>query len=184
MTKEGLLESVRSMISPDIASPEVVTAFLERIKEGSLAREENPESHFGVFFAPIDFVAKKVFIGHHKKSGLWLFNGGHLAEGELPLDTAEREMGEEWGENYGSVEIAGPELLTIAAVNIPQVRCRTHFDIWYFVSTDLKGFTPRMENLAQEFYEWSWMSIDGAKREVTDYSVRRALAIIETKFGI
>lgn len=178
---EQFLEAIKR---DGIASPIVKAAFIKRIKAGGLSREENPYEHFGVFFAPIDFAAKKVFIGHHIKSGLWLFNGGHLAQGELPLDTAKREMEEEWGENYGLVEIHGPELLTITPVNIPQIKCRKHFDIWFFVNTDERNFSPQIENLAKEFYQWGWMRIDEARRKVLDYQIQHALAVIEARFSI
>jgi len=59
-------------------SDEVAVKFRQRLKEGKLTKNENPESHFCAYFAACDFKAEQLFIGHHIKSGLWLFNGGHI----------------------------------------------------------------------------------------------------------
>lgn len=40
---------------------------------------------------------EKVLLIHHKKLGIWLAPGGHVEEGEMPHQTAEREFYEETG---------------------------------------------------------------------------------------
>lgn len=89
----------------------VARQFIQRAKEGELTREENPISHFCVFLAGIDSTSKEVFIGHHKKSDKWLFNGGHIERSETPFEAVKREMAEEWGTDY--IFPSFPELLTI-----------------------------------------------------------------------
>ena len=69
--------------------------FEKRLLEGKLTRDENPTSHFCVYFSAFDPKSQKVFIGFHKKSRLWLFNGGHMDKGETPMEAIKREMGEE-----------------------------------------------------------------------------------------
>ena len=39
----------------------------------------------------------KVLLLHHKKIGMWLQPGGHIEDGELPHETAKREVKEETG---------------------------------------------------------------------------------------
>lgn len=51
------------------AGDPIQAAFLERAQQGAPTRDENPQTHFCVYFAAYDPVAQKVFIGHHKKSG-------------------------------------------------------------------------------------------------------------------
>lgn len=121
-------------IHDEICSDNVAQQCLTRVKEGKLTRDENPTSHFNVFFAAYDPGMKQIFIGHHKKAELWLFNGGHIDKGESPEQALEREIGEECGLQMSSETIGKPLLLTICNIRESvRHRCRTHYDIWYFV---------------------------------------------------
>lgn len=159
---EILRESIVG-ITEENSSSSVVPEFLERIKEGKLIRDENPESHFCSYFAGYDPDAKKVFIGHHKKSGLWLFNGGHIDENESPIDTVKREMVEEWGVGVNIEKIGKPKLLTITSINQPNIACKKHYDIWYFVPLDEKTFNPDPKLMETEFYQAGWKTIEEAR---------------------
>jgi 8-oxo-dGTP pyrophosphatase MutT (NUDIX family) len=48
---------------------------------------------------------KKVLLIKHKKLGLWLNPGGHIDEGELPHEAAEREFFEETGVKVKAVDV-------------------------------------------------------------------------------
>ena len=61
---------------------------------------------------------------HHKKSGLWLFNGGHIDKGENPEQALRRGMGEEWGEIVDLQIIGEPKLLTITTIVNPVIKCK------------------------------------------------------------
>ena len=76
--KDELLKIVGSNDFNDVS-----LKYKDRIKQGDFTRDENPASHFCVYFASFDENKKEIFIGHHKKSGLWLFNGGHIDKGEI-----------------------------------------------------------------------------------------------------
>ncbi|NTU99338.1 hypothetical protein HGA64_05055, partial [Candidatus Falkowbacteria bacterium] len=52
---------------------DIVEKFRQRMVDDKLTKQENPQSHFCVYFAACDFDSKQVFMGHHIKSGLWLF---------------------------------------------------------------------------------------------------------------
>ena len=72
--------------------------YVKRVtKGGLLTRDENPESHFCVYFLPYNQKTNEVFIIHHKKSGLWLSPGGHIDKGEDLLRAVNREISEELG---------------------------------------------------------------------------------------
>jgi len=45
------------------------------------------------FIALFAIISKTSFIGYYIKSDLWLFNGGHIAEGEILWETVVREIG-------------------------------------------------------------------------------------------
>ena len=77
-----LTSEVKSIIKDGIAREPVLLRFTERLKEGGLTRDEKPETHFCAYFLPYDEEIKKIFIIHHKKSGLWLSPGGHIDKGE------------------------------------------------------------------------------------------------------
>ena len=127
-------QATRILITQQLAEEKITKAFLTRLGEGALTRDENPATHFCVFFAGYDPVAKQVFLGHHKKSGLWLFNGGHIDQGETPTEALKREIREEWGIRVSTKTIGAPKLLTLTHVlPNPKISCPHHYDIWYFV---------------------------------------------------
>lgn len=129
------------------------------------AKKENELSHMCTYFAPYDPVAKEIFIGHHKKSGLWLTNGGHIEIGETLRETLKREIDEEWGLKYEDFEIPEPALLTICPIDNPEKqKCREHFDIWHFIPVNKNAFHPSAEKLAEEFHEAKWFSFDDAMK--------------------
>ena len=156
-------------------SPGVSRLFLERLEEGLLTRDENPASHFCVYFLPFNSKKGKVFIVHHKKSRLWLSPGGHIDKGEELLTTLNREMDEELGVKGFFKEAPEPFLLTITPIENSTQPCKTHFDIWYLVNTDGSVFqiNPR------EFHDTKWMTIDEAEKIVTDYANKKALEFLK-----
>jgi 8-oxo-dGTP pyrophosphatase MutT (NUDIX family) len=143
--------------------------FLRRLDVGALTKDEDQENHFCVYFAGLDPVAKMVFIGHHKKSGLWLFNGGHMDRDETPSQSLRREIGEEWGESFKIGNIPSPGLLTITEIdNRPKQTCRRHYDIWFFIPLDKNNFAPDRSLLSLEFYENGWKTLAEALILVKD----------------
>jgi hypothetical protein len=68
-------------ITSEFPNSSLTSEFVARANEGQPTIDENPISHFCVYFAGFDPETKKVFIGHHKKADQWLFNGGHIDRG-------------------------------------------------------------------------------------------------------
>lgn len=161
------------------AEPAIRTAFLERIETGAASRDENVLSHFCTYFAAYDPARQLVFIGRHIKSGLWLFNGGHLDKNESPLQALKREIGEEWGSNIKIANIDPPKLLTITKIDNSVQPCKIHFDIWYFLAFDSQNFNPDRELLAKEFHEWGWKNFETARSLVKDQNTLKAIGDIE-----
>jgi 8-oxo-dGTP pyrophosphatase MutT (NUDIX family) len=180
---ENNLNNELQALIKDHFSGEIALQFTQRLTEGSLTKEENPQSHLCVYFAACDFTAKKVFIGHHIKSGEWLFNGGHIDQGESLHQAVTREIDEEWGTDLDQYRLNTPELLTITPIDNPTKQtCTLHFDVWFFVNLDLKTFTPDSNKLLKEFHEVSWMSINKAKELVTDPATLEALDYINSNY--
>lgn len=182
---ERLANEINNILSTEIVvTNEVRQQYLQRLAEGKPTRDENPQTHFCVYFAGFDPKTSEVFVGHHKKSGLWLFNGGHIDEGETPTEALFREIGEEWGDakTIGLPEdaVGRPELLTITEMDNPTKQtCRRHYDIWHFVWADRNTFRPDQEKLDKEFHETRWVTLDEARKLVTDPSTLEAIDYLE-----
>ena len=178
-----LAAQLKKIAGSTVGKEKVKREFLKRLGKGSLTRDENPLTHFCVYFAAYDPENQQVFIGHHKKSGLWLFNGGHIDEGELPLEALEREVKEEWGEN---VQLDGgytPSLLTITEIdNLAKQKCRLHYDIWYFIPLSKNSFIPDENLLEKEFHQTGWKAISEAGQLIKDINTLTALEEIQKLF--
>lgn len=163
----------------------VAVKFIERVESDSdLTRDEDPNTHFCVFFAAYDPKEKQIFVGHHKKSGLWLFNGGHIDHEETLENALEREIDEEWGLEMSANLIGAPQLLTITEIDNPTKQaCTRHYDIWYFVPVSKDDFSPRKELLATEFHTNSWLKPNDARNIITDPSTLEAITTIERMFS-
>lgn len=180
---ERLAEQLRGIIDDSICSQEVGREFFRRLEKGKLTRDENPVSHYCVYFAAYDPKAREVFIGHHKKSGLWLFNGGHIDEGESPAETLVREAMEEWGQEWKAEEVPNPSLLTITEIDISTKQtCRRHYDIWYLLPVNRSTFEVDGDKLAKEFHETGWKSIGEVRTLITDPNTLEAVDVIEESF--
>lgn len=171
-------EELKELLASGRCPEKMVSAFSDRLRQGELSRDENPESHLCAYFAAYD-PKGKVFIGHHKKSGLWIFNGGHVDRGENLRRTVAREIGEEWGLDSARFEIGQPRFLTITDIDNPaKQRCRIHYDAWFFIPTDGEKFEPDPERLLSEFHEAGWKGLDEAKDLVNDANTSEALDFI------
>lgn len=179
----NLTEEIRTLIrQPIYANSHSPMKWLNRLEQGALTRDENPHSHFCVYFLPFNPETEKLFIIHHKKSGLWLAPGGHIDKEENLFRTLSREVMEELGLNnihtgYRTVEIF---LLTITPINhsIQRQTCQEHFDIWYRFPADGSDFQvdPR------EFHSTLWVTIAEARKLVTDPANLQAIALMEKLF--
>lgn len=175
-------DELKQILRETVASDAVKKMFLSRLAKGALTRDENPKSHFCTYFPAYDSRFKEVFIGLHKKSGLWLFNGGHIDRDETPHEAVTREVQEEWGNNQRYV-VPSPSLLTITEIENPKKQtCEHHFDIWYFFSLDKDTFVPDPTLLAKEFHEWGWKSAEETRSLIKNKETIRALGEIETLF--
>jgi hypothetical protein len=87
MPESKLATELKEIIGINFPNEEIAKRFLDRLEQGILTKDENPVSHFCAYFSAYDPKVKEIFIGHHNKLGLWLFNGGHIDEGETTNET-------------------------------------------------------------------------------------------------
>lgn len=182
MSESKLAVEIRNHIKGKLYHTESAQKFLNRLGEGKLTIDENPQSHFCVYFAAYDPKAKQIFIGHHKKPGLWLVNGGHIDKNETLQETLRREIDEEWGLKCEDLKIGAPQLLTITEIYNPEKQpCRAHYDIWHFVPIDKNTFKPDKDKLAEEFYENRWVSPEEARKlQIENVNHNKALDYLES----
>lgn len=172
-------EKIKEIIDPSLCSPpEIIGKFLTRVGDGRLTRDEEPASHFCVYFLPYDSKTGKVFIVHHKKSGLWLSPGGHIDKGEIPLEALRREIKEELGFDFVSPRGFKPFLLTITPIDNAVQPCRMHYDLWYGIPADGSNFKIDLK----EFHDTKWLTLEEARQFVTDPPNLQALNKIESYF--
>ncbi len=178
-----LTEELNQLLSLKIITKEDENKFYKRITEGKLTQDENKESHICVYFAAFDPHARQVFIGRHRKSGLWLFNGGHIDKGETLHNALKREISEEWGISIDLKLLSLPSLLTLTRTkeNLNQ-KCKWHFDIWYFVKVNKYIFFPVREKLEKEFSKMKWLYTKDAIKLVIDPNTIRTLELMEKQF--
>ena len=174
----SLQKEILRIIQPSICTQEVGDYWFERVSKGELTRDEGNTSHLGCYFLPYNPDTKQVFIVHHKKSGLWLFPGGHVDKDELPLQTLNREIEEELGVS-NRVKEAEPFLLTITPINHPGIMCREHLDLWYRFPTDGSEFVVD----PAEFHTTRWTSLKEARELMVDPANLEALSRMEQFFA-
>lgn len=169
-------DDIAKVIAPGICdSPETFARYKHRVEEGKFTRDESPQSHFCAYFLPYNPETKEVFIVHHKKSGKWIAPGGHIDKGESLLKTLNREIDEELGMKQFFANVQKPFLLTITHIERITQTCKAHFDIWFLLKTDGTQFNVD----PKEFHDSKWVSIEEARRLVTDPPNLKALAVIE-----
>lgn len=175
-----LADQIKTILRNRRHAQRTASAYLRRLRHGRLTRDEHPASHFCVYFAAFDPAKQEVFIGHHKKSGLWLFSGGHIDRGEMIEEAVSREIWEEWGQRIPVVDIPQPSLLTITNVLTPNIGCKIHFDIWHFFPVEKEKFEVDQSKILEEFREIGWFPIDDILLRIADPATRKALKALET----
>lgn len=170
-----LSQQLQALIDSRQFKAEIITRYRSRLLEKKLTRDENPASHCCVYFAAFDPGRQEVFVGRHKKSGLWFFSGGHIDQGELIEESVSREIWEEWGQTIAPADIPQPSLLTVTKVLTPNITCKTHFDIWHFFPVNKEQFHIDQSKILEEFHEIGWHSVDVVLQQIVDPATRTAL---------
>lgn len=178
-TSDRLARALHQILTSDIpVTPVVRKQYATRLREGKLTRNENPLSHFATYVFPFNPKTQEVFLVHHKKANSWIAPGGHIDPGEIPIETFVREAKEELGTIIIPDKNQQPFLLTIADISKSNQVCKTHYDLWYLLTTDGKDFSVDLS----EFYDTKWMSIAEAKNLVVSEENLQAIDVIRRQY--
>jgi 8-oxo-dGTP diphosphatase len=123
-----------------------------------------PPKHLVVYFVPVDAASRCLLLGDHRKSGLWLPPGGHVEDGEDPLQAVRREADEELavsaefhpglgGESGESGET--PFFLTVTPTN--DASSHLDVDLWFVLQV---GREARLTPDPREFNGVRWFDLD------------------------
>lgn len=145
-------------------------------------RDQESTNHFCVYFGAIDIPRQLFLIGLHKKSNLWLFNGGHLDKNETPHQTLYREAQEEWGYQLKPRQILPYNRLSITPIRNPNLTmCKNHYDLWFFLNLDSQQFKPDMDKVLTEFHQIKWVNLKEAQTLITNPQTLDTLTWLTTK---
>ena len=120
--------------------------------------------------------AGRLLLHHHRRLGRWLQMGGHLEEGESPLDAALREGAEESG--LRDLQPLGSEPFDLDIHPIPAGKgepAHRHFDVRYIART---SEPERIAIDAAESIELRWSTLEEAATLMSSPESQRAIAKI------
>jgi 8-oxo-dGTP diphosphatase len=116
---------------------------------------DTPPRHLVSYFVPFDEASRRVLLGDHRKSGLWLPPGGHAEDGEDPRDTVTREASEELGIRARFHPVAQPLFLTVT----PTRGTPSHTDVslWFVLRVNE---TDDLRPDSREYRGIGWFGLD------------------------
>jgi 8-oxo-dGTP diphosphatase len=119
-----------------------------------------PPKHLVVYFVPVDAAGRRLLLGDHRKSGLWLPPGGHVEDGEDPRQAVVREAREELGITAAfhpglGQEGESPFFLTVTPTN--EAASHLDVDLWFVLHLN-RG--QRLTPDPREFNRVRWFGLD------------------------
>ena len=151
-------------------------AILEWLESGEpIYREENPKRHLCAYFPIVNPQKTQIFLVHHRKSGLWLPNGGHVDKGESLEQTVIRELKEELGIVWKR-ELKPFFISRITTVG--KTAGHVHNDIWFLVEIEENTV---LKPDKREFHDWGWFGLNQAVFKSSEPNIKRAIKKIKSK---
>lgn len=130
-----------------------------------IRKPDHPPQHLVSYFVAFDQPHGELLLVAHRKAGLWLPSGGHVAPGEDPWDTVVRECREELHTDAVPSAVSGrrPFFLTVTGTRGPG----SHIDVslWYLLQTDAAAVTSFDEG---EFTAVRWLTLPKILAEPLD----------------
>lgn len=160
--KRIILNELSKLRNKTHVDKKVLNKFLQRISfKQKLIEKDSPKNHICSFFLPIDLKTNSIYLVHHIKANDWIPPGGHIEQGETPVQTVKREFIEELKYKLTTEKIRLFDLSIIKIIN-QNYKCKTHYDFWYLVFINRQDF--RFDK--KEAYDASWFEFDKVLKKV------------------
>lgn len=115
-----------------------------------------PKKHLVAYFVLVDPEHQSVLLGDHIKAQLWLPSGGHVEQGELPVDTIRREAHEEL--RIPATFLRGNErpMFVTQTVTVGLTPGHTDVSLWYLLRGDVH---QRLQFERAAYTDVAWFAI-------------------------
>jgi 8-oxo-dGTP pyrophosphatase MutT (NUDIX family) len=124
-----------------------------------IEKPDKPDKHLVCYFLQYDRHAGKLWLGSHRKSGLWLPAGGHPERNEHPRMAVMRELQEELGQKADFI-FTEPIFLT-ETVTVAQTAGHTDVDLWFLLSGDsTEPIKTAGTDFDREYSDYRWLNFD------------------------
>lgn len=97
--------------------------------------DDVPPMHLVTYAVPWHAAGSSILLGAHRKAGLWLPPGGHVAPGEHPWDAVTRECREQLGITARAPVQTGPHPVFFTITRTRRGAQHTDVALWYLVDT-------------------------------------------------
>jgi 8-oxo-dGTP pyrophosphatase MutT (NUDIX family) len=157
MNKQFLIDLVTEIEPLDVEESKVKQETLQWMQATDdmfrIEKPDKPAKHWIAYGVCLDTQKKKLLLGHHVKSDLWLPSGGHVEPWEHPQTAARREFEEE----LFVLPTLFQEKPFFLSSGIVQASGREHEDValWYLLQADI----DRIQDFdSREFHEIAWFT--------------------------
>ena len=175
VVENKIFESIKLICSFDKIEKEHLNDALNWISTSEnifrIKKDALPPKHLVSYAVVVDLEKEKVLLLDHKKALLLLPSGGHVDVGEMPFDTAKRELFEELGLKLNSINqnsLAPFFVSVMETVGISE----KHIDVclWYVFSCDsTKELNCETDDFKREFENYHWLKFD----EILNMSLKK-----------
>ncbi len=179
MDRQELYQLVAEILPFDHREKKDIERCLQWIESGAdlfrIKSPNIPDPHLVSYAVCLDLDKKKILLGEHLKSGLWIPPGGHVDPWEHPRTAAKREFEEELF-TPGKLLFEDPCFFTLQKVYSLDGSSHHDYTFWYLFNGKEEhpySFDKR------EFASLAWYSYDDVPLNRTDANMERFLQKLE-----
>jgi len=143
------------------------------------SRPVAPRQHLVSYFLIVDSTERRVLLGDHIKSGLWLPSGGHVEPGEDPAETVRRECVEELAIEANFHPDCGPTPLFITITETKGSDRHRDVSLWYVLEVSESTALVPDPGEYRSVRWWLAEGIRNADPDLFDPHMRRMLDKVE-----